>query len=247
MRTAKKILTLAIGFLMAGSIAAQAQSSGKLEVVGGNTFDWGNVKPATLTTTLKVKNIGSGILTIKDVKKSCGCTTPTVAKNTLAPGETTDIGISVTASTSTGPIQKSITIITDGAETPSVAVTLKANILRDVTVFPSWVQVLNGKIGTPSSSTVKITNSGTSPLTIEPPQTSNANATISSDLTKTETLKPGESREVTVHVQPTEAGNLHGAITIKTSSAEQPEIRLDIAGTAVATETAPTQPSKQMH
>lgn len=240
MRTEKTILAFAVSFLLAGSIAAQAQSAGKLEVVGGNTFDWGNVKPATLTTTLKVKNIGTGILTIKEVKKSCGCTTPTVAKNTLEPGETTDIGISVTASTSTGAIQKNITIITDAAETPSVAVTLKANILRDVTVFPSWIQVLNGKIGTISTSTVKITNSGTSPLTIEPPKTANANAVVSFDLTTTQTLKPGESRDILVKVQPNEAGNLHGAITIKTSSAEQPEIRLDLAGTAVANESTPT-------
>lgn len=239
MSTKKTILAFAIGIFMAGTVAAQAQSSGKLEVIGGNTFDWGNVKPATLTTTLKVKNVGSGPLTIKDVKKSCGCTTPTVAKNILEPGETTDIGISVTASTSTGHIQKNITIITDGPETPSVAVTLKANILRDVTVFPSWVQVLNGKIGDASTSTVKVTNSGTAPLTLQAPTTANANADISFDLSSELTLKPGESRDIAVTVKPTEAGNLHGAITIKTSSMEQPEIRLELAGNAVAADAAP--------
>ncbi|MEK6916300.1 MAG: DUF1573 domain-containing protein [Nanoarchaeota archaeon] len=59
------------------------------------SYDFGNIdaKNGVVSTTLKLKNIGSENLEILGVSTSCGCTTAKVGKDNLQPGEETLIDI----------------------------------------------------------------------------------------------------------------------------------------------------------
>ena len=48
------LAAVALIFVMAGAAYAQ----GKIEVVGGDTYDWGAVSPAKLKSVIEVKNVG---------------------------------------------------------------------------------------------------------------------------------------------------------------------------------------------
>src|SRR5437667_12794840 len=78
-----------IGGTAAIDTSAKAQPVGKIEIVGGDTYNWGNVQPGELKATIQVKNTGQGDLKITDVHPGCGCTvTSPIDKNPLKPGET---------------------------------------------------------------------------------------------------------------------------------------------------------------
>src|SRR5687768_6438622 len=69
-RLLRALFTLALLILAGGSALAQ----GKVEVVGGDRYDWGRVAPGNLTATIVVRNAGTGVLNISRVQPGCGCT-----------------------------------------------------------------------------------------------------------------------------------------------------------------------------
>jgi Protein of unknown function (DUF1573). len=75
--------------------------------------DFGKIpqgKPAA--HSFKITNTGDAPLVIKDVRPSCGCTTPEWPKKPIAPGETAKIK-AVYDAKSTGAFQKSIVVDTN--------------------------------------------------------------------------------------------------------------------------------------
>lgn len=75
--------------------------------------DFGKIpqgQPAT--HSFKITNTGDAPLVIKDVRPSCGCTTPKWPKKPIAPGESAEIK-AVYDAKSTGAFQKSIVVDTN--------------------------------------------------------------------------------------------------------------------------------------
>jgi hypothetical protein len=75
--------------------------------------DFGKIpqgKPAA--HSFKITNTGDAPLVIKDVRPSCGCTTPKWPKKPIAPGESAEIK-AVYDAKSTGAFQKSIVVDTN--------------------------------------------------------------------------------------------------------------------------------------
>ena len=217
--------------LMTAPVTAQ-QKTGKIEIVGGTTYNWGDVAPTDLKATIEVKNVGEGVLNVKEVRPGCGCTAAPIDKNVLNPGEVGKISVTLRASTSTGALQKSITVTSDDPQNPVTILYLKANVKRPFRVDPDWISVLNGKLGVESAVTVNIANTGDEALTIFPPE-ANVTATVRFDLTAPKNLKPGESTPLTVFVTPTKVGPIAGQVKIKTSSKEMPEKAVDVVGSDV--------------
>ncbi|MFM8568732.1 MAG: DUF1573 domain-containing protein, partial [Candidatus Kapaibacterium sp.] len=106
-------LALVAGMLASG-ITSTATASGdpKLEIVGGDTYDWGNVKPkdSPLKAKIKLTNTGVGTLYIKEVKAGCGCTATKIDKDTLNQGESGIVDVSLNVATGTGLVTKTITV-----------------------------------------------------------------------------------------------------------------------------------------
>jgi hypothetical protein len=91
--------------------------------IKADTYDFGKIKDGTVVEhVFKFKNIGKNELVLKDVKASCGCTTPTWPREPIAPGAESEIKASFNStgkSSGSGEVMKTITITanTDPSQT----------------------------------------------------------------------------------------------------------------------------------
>jgi len=81
-----------------------------------------------LTGVFPFKNDGDRPVTILAIKSSCGCTTATLEKRVYQPGETGEIRTSYSPGSETGERQKTVEVISDDAELPTIALELRATI-----------------------------------------------------------------------------------------------------------------------
>lgn len=108
-------LLLAMTLMLAAAASAMAQ--GKVEVVGGDSYNWGKVAPGRLKATIVVRNAGTGPLKISHVQPSCGCTSSPIDRNLLQPGETGSISVTLDAKR-VGPVDKLLTLHSDAPGDP---------------------------------------------------------------------------------------------------------------------------------
>jgi hypothetical protein len=213
----------------AGSVLAQ----GKVEVQGGDTYDWGTVSPGQLKTTIVVKNVGSDVLNISRVQPSCGCTSSPIDKNVLQPGETGSINVTLNAN-GNGPIHKSLTIYSDAPGDTAHMIQLAANIRAKIVYEPSNYFLINeGTVKKASLSTLTIVNQDDKPLTIYPPEFVKGNVKMKFPMKKKVVIKPGARYELKAEVTPSTVGPINGEVKVKTSSVETPEITFNVWGNAL--------------
>lgn len=154
--------------LIAGAIAA---AQPRLEIVGGDTYDWGKVTPGRLTATVKVRNAGNAELRISDVHASCGCTVASIDRTRLAPGETASMSVALDATTRSGTVVKKVSIASNDSTDPFRPLYVKAQIFRSLVLSPLGVMTFaDGVVGAESAATpMTIRNAGTTPFTVEVP------------------------------------------------------------------------------
>jgi hypothetical protein len=246
MKRVQVVRALFTAAVVAVCASAAASAQGKLEIIGGDTYDWGTVAPGKLTTTVEVKNIGNGDLKISEVRPGCGCTAAPIDKNLLKEGEIGKINITLDVTARTGPVEKTVSITSSDSSQAVRILHLKANIKRAITFTPSqYFVVTEGKMGVESPATaIRIANTSDAPITIYPPEFTNGNVKVRFDLKEKKDLKPGEEYELKAYVTPLEGETLYGAAKMKTSSNESPSIDLTISGT-MARPTPQTSQSTQ--
>ncbi|MCB1051274.1 MAG: DUF1573 domain-containing protein [Acidobacteria bacterium] len=128
-----------IGMVVSFGLWAQDASGAKIEFENV-LHEFGKIeKGSKVETVFKFKNSGSATLEISDVSTSCGCTSAKPEKTSYAPGEAGEIPVSFNSSKFTGPIEKKITVVTNDAANPRFVLTIKADVMVDVSVKPSSV------------------------------------------------------------------------------------------------------------
>lgn len=100
-------------------------------------YDFGVVSPEKVRHTFLVKNIGGGTLEIFHVSTSCGCTTVSINKQTIEPGETAELVVSYdpnfhasTAKKRMFHVKRSVYVRSNDPRTPEKAVYITATIKR---------------------------------------------------------------------------------------------------------------------
>ncbi len=95
------------------------------------TWDFGKAKQGeVLAHTFAFKNESSKILNIKNVTTTCGCTTSAVKKNSLKPGESTNIEVKFNSKGYAGAVKKFIYVNTDNLDNPVIRLIIKAEIVK---------------------------------------------------------------------------------------------------------------------
>ena len=89
----------------------------------------------------RFKNIGSGPLNIGEIKSTCGCTVPTLAKTQYQPGEDGAIKIDYSGQGSPGSVEKNIYVNTNDTENPQIKLTIKANVTPYIEVSPTQMRL----------------------------------------------------------------------------------------------------------
>ncbi|MFL9845112.1 DUF1573 domain-containing protein [Flavobacterium rhizosphaerae] len=118
----KRFLLLAA--VMFISLGANAQSGAKIEFKT-DTIDYGttNKDDDNGLRVFEFTNTGDAPLIITDVKSSCGCTVPSKPTDPIQPGKTGTIEVKYNMHT--GPIRKTITVMSNAANVPDGVVALK--------------------------------------------------------------------------------------------------------------------------
>jgi hypothetical protein len=127
-----KKLIVALGALMMmtmGVFAQDAAPKSKAEITfEKETHDFGKMKQhGDASTEFKFTNTGTEPLIIANAKGSCGCTVPEWPREPIAPGESNVIRVKYD-SKRIGPINKSVTITSNAANSPSKVIRIKGNI-----------------------------------------------------------------------------------------------------------------------
>lgn len=120
--------------------AAPSGDTGKI-VCHEPEFDFGksdNIKK--VEHQYVVRNEGTGELTIHQVKASCGCTAAKLEKDKLAPGEQTNINVTLDLRSRKGLQKKTISVMSNDPQTPTLTLILKGEAVPVVAVEP---EILN--------------------------------------------------------------------------------------------------------
>ncbi len=117
----KKILLFAVAFIMALTVSAQEQAQVQKQIVeiAEKTYDFGTIKEedGRVSHVFTLKNVTEGPLTIKNVRASCGCTTPAWSREPIAPEAEAQITVTYNASGRPGAFHKSVTVtLSNGTE-----------------------------------------------------------------------------------------------------------------------------------
>ena len=134
----KNLITiLFVGLISLGAYAQEkvAKIEFKTDVIDYGTIE----KGANGVRTFEFTNTGDAPLIISSVKSTCGCTVPKKPKEPIMPGETGEIEVKYDTNR-VNPIRKTITVISNAADTPTVALKIKGLVID-----PSKTSVLEKK------------------------------------------------------------------------------------------------------
>jgi hypothetical protein len=122
--------------LVAGAASAQSL---KLEP---GSIDLGRMKQMeSRTVTVKVTNVGAGLLVIEDVRADCGCTVPELKVKSLKAGESTDMTIHFDSKQFNGPQHKLIKITSNDPDRRTVELPLTVDVKAVLIVDPAAERV----------------------------------------------------------------------------------------------------------
>jgi Protein of unknown function (DUF1573) len=171
-------------------------------------------------------NTGQAVLEVKNVRPGCGCTTAGSWTRQVEPGKTGIIPIQYNAAGVPGPIIKSVTVTCNDPGQSTVILEIKGVLWKPVEVSPAYA-IFNVTSETVSNitSSVRIINNEETPLTVSKPESNNRFFTA-----ELKTNKPGREFEVVIRpVPPLQSSNTGGLITLKSSSTNEPIIRINTA------------------
>jgi hypothetical protein len=125
----------AVGLFLLVSVWASAQNAPKM-VLEDPIKDFGTVvRGEVLDCSFAVKNTGAADLIISDARPSCGCTIAQFDK-VIKPGQIGKINAKLETKDFKGPINKTITVVSNDLENPNAKLFLKANVKAVVDILP---------------------------------------------------------------------------------------------------------------
>lgn len=228
-----KSIVLSFAFLLALSFSALAQP--KIEIIGGDTFDWGKVdgKNENLKCTFVIKNVGNQTLRINDVKPTCGCTNAPLTKNVLDPNDTAMVHVTLKIGTNAGKNTKSIIIKSNDASRPEIAYHLTYFLERPINIYPqSFIAFDQMQVGKSAEKKIFMKNNTSNDVIISSVEVSPE--TLKSNIKEGMLLKPGKEYEIIATTIPQTQGYYRGTIKLKTNSPEMPTIEIYCYGNVAA-------------
>ncbi|UCE98983.1 MAG: DUF1573 domain-containing protein [Planctomycetota bacterium] len=108
--------------------------------------DLGEIGPGTKNVcNFKFTSVGDGLLKIKNISKTCGCTPFTLKKREYAPGESGTLKVSYNASSRAGPITKHLRVYSNDKANPEIKLTVKGRITEVVSYEPKKLNLVLNK------------------------------------------------------------------------------------------------------
>lgn len=139
-----KCLWLAV--ITAGAVCVSVLAGPRMSFFS-SVHDFGDIWDVdTLPCEFGFVNTGDAPLIIEKVHPGCGCTTTTLEKMTYAPGEAGTIDAAFKPN-ATGSLAKTITVLSNDAESPTTTLHLRANVTPFVHTSPRVAKVPTMMLG----------------------------------------------------------------------------------------------------
>jgi hypothetical protein len=213
-------------FLVAiGSALIAASLGAQTLVVDAPTADAGTVqRGAIVTKEFIVKNTGSAMLRIIDVKPGCGCT---LAKfdRTIPPGGQGKIVLTIDTKSFRTAISKSAVVSSNDPNTPELSLIVVANVKGFVRAQPSEFLRIQTAKGQPGVAEVTLVSENAA---FKPTGVTTTESYLRAILVPDP--EPGKWKLMVTSEPTAPAGPLNGTVTVKTGIAEEPEFRLPMSG-----------------
>lgn len=206
------VTRLALTLCLLGLLCGQALAEGAL-AVSQKTLAFGTLKEGVVARkTVTVKNTGNAPVVIANVSTSCSCTTTTLGRTTLGPGESTSLEIVYNTYKFPGKFEKYVNLAwgEDGRE--QTVVTLVGDVtpipMGVLDVTPRKLEAGDMAVGRVVSLTLRMKNTGDATLKVDKVAAQKSGA-VFFDAAKggTLTLAPGEEKDLPVSVTAPAPGN----------------------------------------
>lgn len=138
-----KTVNLALCCVLLAAAALLAQGGKPKAVVVEPIKDVGFVvKGDTAAHEFAIRNDGDAPLELREVRAACGCTVADFDK-VIAPGQTGKVRMTVNTTTfGNGPVAKGVTVYTNDPATPTMDLTIRANIGQFIKAKPGYARYI---------------------------------------------------------------------------------------------------------
>jgi len=209
-----------------------AVAAPKIEVLP-ETKDAGIVaKGQVIETTFVVKNNGGSDLVISDARPGCGCTVASFDK-VIKPGAEGKVVTSVDTKSFSGPISKSVLLVSNDPERGQINLFVKATVKPFVDILPQpYVRVAVVKGDSDTRDVILLSEEKTFKPTVAESAQPYVKAEIAPASEKDKVPgHPGEQYRVRITVTPdAPEGLLNAPVRIATGVPQQPTIEIPISG-----------------
>lgn len=228
----KTLISLILLFVFA-SLTAFAQP--KIEIEGGDTYNWGQVsqKDSPLKANVKIFNRGTDTLHITKVKPGCGCTTAPLDKYFIEPGGFATLNITLRVSNYSGNVSKNIRISSNDPNHSSKTMYIKANIFTPVTITPKYLRMYNIKVNEETSSSVNLKNNTEKDITIKKIVVKLDGLKL--DIEENAIIPAGGNLKVNAKYMPVKDGPFHGSMKFTTDCEDLSVINISVRGSVKVT------------
>ena len=232
----KQLTFIAFAAMVIGAATAFAQTDGSpMLVVPSKIVDIGTVaQGVTVDAVFDLINEGDAKLVIKAVRPTCGCTVADFDPE-IAAGATGQIKAKLDTKDFSGPVSKSILVMTDDPQNPTVTLVIKADIRPFVEILPRPLIRFNAVMHEPMKQTFIVVGA-------DPEQTMKIKSVESSvpfiatsvrQLGEDELVK-GKSKsqyEVTISLtDETPVGPVNAVLSVNTDLKEAPTVPVKVYG-----------------
>ncbi len=212
----------------------------KLEIGGGDMYDWGNVKPeqGILHAEIKLWNKGNKTLEILRTKPGCGCTTDSLDIRNVPPGKYATLKVHLNISGYQGSTIKSVRISTNDPEKPEQNLLLKCNVVVPIVQTPKYLGFNKLIVGEEAVTKSIITNNTAKPIKIKSFDIRMASEGIDAgelkhNVRRNIVIEPQANYTIELKYTPKKAGRLQASLNIEIDSKEQSTIEFPIWGNIV--------------
>jgi len=152
LRKQMTLVALAAMVIVAATAFVQAESAPTM-VVPSKIIDAGTVSQGVMVDAVfDLVNEGDATLVVKAVRPTCGCTVADFDRE-IAPGATGKVKAKLDTKDFAGPISKSILVMTNDPQNPTVTLVIKADIRPFVEILPRPLIRFNAVAHEPMSQT----------------------------------------------------------------------------------------------
>jgi hypothetical protein len=229
-----KPLALAAALILSATAFAQTEG-GPVLVVPTKIVDAGTVSQGvTVDAVFDLVNEGGEKLVVKAVRPTCGCTVADFDRE-IAPGATGKVKAKLDTKDFAGPISKSILVMTDDPQNPTVTLVIKADIRPYVEILPRPLVRFNAVLHEPMDQTFTVVGADAEQsITVKSVTSSVPFIATSVRKLGDDELIPGKSKsqyEVTLSLtDDAPVGPVNAVLSVNTDVKEAPTVPVKVYG-----------------